>query len=268
MFDPNAEKKRGVKLNRSRIKKTIRNIRNNIYELLWLIFAPHKLKYSLRLRFFQIFHSLSPVVTVDEGATVVLVGCWSIFTLEKWFNAIGASGKLIIVEADPLSYSILVQEIMQRKNHQEIMLHNIAAWSEKAELTFEKADRPGSNKVEETNVHYEELIGTYIEKIKVPANTLDNILSNDNVGKIDHIQLNINGAEIEALKGLEKTISLFHPSFSILSETKSDETGEPVSGMVVSFLEGKGYDVRLHEHMPQSPDRVFASPNNKNKLTV
>lgn len=253
-------------MNGSRIKLSIRKIRNNIYELLWLIFAPHKLKNSLRLRFFQIFHSLSPMVTVDEGATVVLVGCWSIFTLEKWFNTVGPSGKLIIVEADPLSYSILVQEIMQRKNHQDIMHHNVAAWSEKAELTFEKADRPGSNKVEETNVHYEELIGTYVEKIKVPANTLDNILSDDNVGKIDHIQLNINGAEIEALKGLENIISLFHPSFSILSETKSDETGEPVSGIVVSFLESRGYHVKMHEHMPQSPDVVYASPKNEYRL--
>lgn len=98
----------------------------------------------------------------------------------------------------------------------------------------------------------------YIDEIQINADQLDNVLIDMGVKRVDYIQLHINGSEIEAIEGLEKTIKLYKPSFSIKSETNLGDGEIPTSDVVLKTLEEKNYYVICKKYMPKGPDRIFA----------
>jgi len=124
-------------------------------------------------------------------------------------------------------------------------------------------DRPGSTMVKDIQADYSEPVISnhninYIDEIQINADQLDNVLIDMGVKRVDYIQLHINGSEIEAIEGLEKTIKLYKPSFSIKSETNLGDGEIPTSDVVLKTLEEKNYYVICKKYMPKGPDRIFA----------
>ena len=71
--------------------------------------------------------------------------------------------------------------------------------------------------------------------------TLDNVVSDLNLSRLDFIKMDIEGAEIKALAGAQKTIEKFRPDFAIGSYHIAD--GKQTRPYVERALRDYGYDV-------------------------
>ena len=74
---------------------------------------------------------------------------------------------------------------------------------------------------------------------KVPAITIDGIVKDNNINKLDMISLTLNGAELEALRGAEDTLRRFKPRLRMPGFASLD--GIPLWKRNSDFLEMIGY---------------------------
>ena len=85
----------------------------------------------------------------------------------------------------------------------------------------------------------------------MPARALDNMLRELGVERVDLIKVDVEGAEYEALKGLEKTLVHENPQV-VVELLKRDES------KVVDYMESLGYVKRLlHVFLPFRGGLVF-----------
>lgn len=131
-------------------------------------------------------------IIVDVGAGIGT-------ELNYFSKAVGPKGKIICIEADPLAFKCLrkLSQVLKIKN--AIFINN--AVGEKKKISYLFQNSPAC-------------IGNFIENkkndknTKVNINTLDNIIKKLNLKKIDYLKINIEGSEINALKGLRKKFYL------------------------------------------------------------
>ncbi len=195
---------------------------------------------------------------VSKGETVLHAGCWQIETIRGWSQSVGPDGKVVIIEADDYSHELLTKELELRKTKLSnvILVHN-AVWNKKEKLVLEEADRPGSNKIKNAKTYYKTDIGNYINEIWVDANTISNILSEQNINHVDHFHLTINGAELEALEGIDKKFFKKRTRIIVYSETLNEETNESVTSSVADKLKSNKFKVFCSSNMPKHPDIIY-----------
>jgi FkbM family methyltransferase len=133
-------------------------------------------------------------VIVDLGANI---GGFSV----KAAKAIGDEGKIIAIEPEPGNLSFL------RRNIELNKLHNVTivpkgVWSRKSRLRFYLYKTSAGHSVYPPN-SYEWAMNNFIE---IEVDTLDHILMELGVKNVDFIKMDIEGSEIEALKGMEETL--------------------------------------------------------------
>jgi len=107
--------------------------------------------------------------------------------------------RVYTVEADPDNFYLLEKNIRRNELESRIIPLNIAAWNRDEFLTFYKAERPTDGGLFENHHPDSKKTG---EKIEVPARRLDKLIET----KIDFIKMNIEGAELEALEGMERIL--------------------------------------------------------------
>jgi len=100
-------------------------------------------------------------------------------------------------------------------------------------------------------------IGEYVNESIVEADTIGNILSEQKVQHVDHIHLTINGAELEALEGIDKFFLKKGTRIFIYCETFINDTEDSVTFKVVDCLKSHGFRVVSHIHMPNQPNPVY-----------
>lgn len=96
---------------------------------------------------------------------------------------------------DILNYNITMNHI------QNVYLHKLAAWSREEQLTFYIKNNPGGNSAS--------MPENSISKQTVNAVRLDTMINQ--FGKVDLIKIDIEGAEPEALKGLQSILKSSKP---------------------------------------------------------
>jgi FkbM family methyltransferase len=236
----------------------MKRIAYNIYKIIWKLFSNSRMKNWIRIKGFYLFHDLPKNILVSKGDVVLHAGCWQIETVREWSQSVGPEGKVIIIEANDYSYKLLTQELelRKRKLNNVTLIHN-AVWNKKDKLTLEKADRSGSHKIKEAQTYYETNIGEYINESIVEANTIGNILNEQKVQHIDHFHITINGAEVEALEGIDKRFLKQGTRVFVYCETLITGTKETVTNRVVDRLENYGFKVVFHIHMPKQPNPVY-----------
>lgn len=71
--------------------------------------------------------------------------------------------------------------------------------------------------------------------------TIDNLVKRLKLNKLDFIKMDIEGSEIEAIKGAKETINRFHPSFAVASYHVRD--GKQTWEVIEPMLKEYGYEV-------------------------
>jgi len=161
---------------------------------------------------------------IDIGANI---GMYTVLAAEK----VGKDGRVIAIEPEPENYKYLLKNI-KLNDFQNVIPKNIALTNHEG---FEKLYLYSSTA--HSLISHEEK-SSYIE---VPVKTIDKLLEELDIKKIDIIKIDTEGAEISILKGAEKTLranpnmKLFIASYHYPSEIQE----------VCQFLNERGFKTKV-----------------------
>lgn len=138
-------------------------------------------------------------VFVDVGANV------GYFTL-LGARLVGPEGLVVAVEAHPDTVRILQRNVVLNGLYGYVTSHHRAAWSENVDLEFHLRENfAGSSSVGVIGAAGLQRLGDTERSVTVPAVRLDDLLA-DLPRPVDVIKMDVEGAEVQALKGLERTL--------------------------------------------------------------
>ena len=185
---------------------------NFIYSLLNQIFV-HNIH-------FKKFELNKGDTVIDAGANI---GGFTIRAAEM----IGPTGLVMAIEPDKQNREILRMNISINELENVIIVSN-GLWSTKAIKRFYINRLPGSHSI--INEQQENTIKT----IDIGVDTLDNIVKEHGVNKVDFIKMDIEGAEIEALKGAKDVLS--QKNLKLVIEASHIVNGQPSYKTIIPML--------------------------------
>ena len=156
-------------------------------------------------------------VALDVGA---YIGNHSLF-FSKYFK------KVISFEPNPDSFELLKLNVKEKKN---IKIFNYGLSNKKSTKNFYSyySNYGGSSVIKNEKIPY--------KKFKALFNKFDQLNITE---RIDLIKIDVEGDELNVLKGLEKTLGKFSPIVLFESQKKDIENG---SSKVINFLKSKKYN--------------------------
>jgi FkbM family methyltransferase len=140
----------------------------------------------------------------NEGDTVIDVGAHiGLYTLIA-AKRVGSSGKVIAIEPDPDNFKILKKNILLNQlSNVEALECAVYSTKEKLKLFLPELERGRTI----FNTVMQDRAGISNNFLEVEANTLDNILNENNIQRVNWIKIDVEGAELEVLKGAVNTLS-------------------------------------------------------------
>jgi len=196
------------------------------------------------------YEASHPQVAVREGDCVIDAGaCWGDTSL-LFARRAGETGKVYAFEFDPQNLEIIDQCIqLNEALAPRISVIQKALWNESGKIMRFNANGPSTRLSSED----EELNAGLLE---VETITIDDLCLE--IGRIDFIKMDIEGAELPALQGAAATIKKFKPTLAIsLYHSLSDFVTIP------KFLQTLDIDYAYYLKHPTIFDRetvLFASP--------
>ena len=154
------------------------------------------LKCFVKPQYFQ-----KDIFTVFAGDTFIDGGAFIGDVTEQVLRCVGGYSRIYAWEPDRKNIEILNKII---ENHPNVKNIPYALWSEKTTLYFSEEGTAGSKVV----ANHESTVKT----ISLEANSIDNVHVED---KVSFIKMDIEGAEMYALKGAEHTIMRDRPNLAI-----------------------------------------------------
>lgn len=170
---------------------------------------------------------------VKKGDTVVELGAFRGFGTIKLSQLVGKEGKVIAVEASEHNYDILKKNI-EENNISNVSIINRGIWSTKGQLTFYK-EKNQRNSLVKGLLHKSQ------NENEIEVDTVDNILAEQKIEKPDFITMEINAAEVEALRGMKNTLS--KKGIRLISAGWYDYNGKPAWTIMKKLLEEYGFSV-------------------------
>lgn len=177
---------------------------------------------------------------VDVGANI------GYFTL-LGAQTVGPQGRVVAVEAHPQLVQLLRRNVVINGMHDRVEVCHRAAWSEETTLRFHQRVRYSANSslAPTGDAALAELADTQ-ETVEVPAATLDQIL--DDMTKVDLIKMDVEGAEVHAVSGLERTLRR-NPNVTVMFEwspAQIRQMGDDPADLIDAFST-HGFRFRLME---------------------
>lgn len=127
----------------------------------------------------------------------------------------------------------------------------LGLWSEPKTMEFFISHRPG----EHTLINYEN-DPHFVQKgtKKIECNTLDFLIKEYNIKKVDYLKMDIEGAEIEALKGASGFLKNYNPF--LLIEALHEVDGQATYHKVINYL--SEFEYRLVSTIDQTRGTIYA----------
>ena len=116
-------------------------------------------------------------------------------------KAVGSSGKVIALEPHPLNYALLLENIKMNNVEDRVITLNIAAWDKSARLPLYIAHASGQHS----------LLSGIGPTIFVCCNTLDNIVQEHALERVDLVKIDAEGAEVHILRGARWLLGSLRP---------------------------------------------------------
>ena len=176
----------------------------------------------------QIINTLeSDGVFVDVGANF---GYFSLVAATR-----ASEGRVLAVEADPNSARRLADHA-SRNEITNIEVFEVACWDVDCMLDLYVAAtfNPGKTSLSAANAYS-------AHEVRVQAQPLDSIIDQSGVDRVDLIKVDIEGAELRALNGMERTIERFRPPVIVEAEEVLLERFDVSVADIHEFFDRHGY---------------------------
>jgi len=168
---------------------------------------------------------------LQKGDTVVDVGAGWGFNTVGFSREVGNGGRVIAVEPDAGNLAVLRGNIeLNRCTNVDVVGKGI--WNQRDILPLQIKERRSGNSLVATK-------GKTVGMEKVQVDTLDNILEEVGISKVDLIKLDIEGAEIEALKGMDRTLNRNGARIVIAAYHVID--GQPTYKTIIAAMKAAGF---------------------------
>jgi FkbM family methyltransferase len=143
---------------------------------------------------------------VKEDSIVLDVGANIGFYSLTLSNAI-KSGQVYSFEAVPDTYKKLSTNIENSSKNDQVTAFNLGAWNKKEEVTFSLPDSDNIGAFTAGSVS-----GESTRTCQATMTTLDSFVEENKLSKVDFIKMDIEGAELNALKGAHELLEKFKPT--------------------------------------------------------
>lgn len=179
---------------------------------------------------------------INKGDDVVIVGTDKPETVHRAASAVKQTGKVIVFEADDRNYERII-DASDEYPHVEIRKQGV--WSDRGTVEFKIA--PDSNSddnkivVEEVEHDNDYRENAYIDTVTLSVDSLDNLLTDEGI-QPDYIEIAVNGAELEVLRGASDVLERSKPRLWVKGHARQVDTKEPLNKTIVEFLEQKSYN--------------------------
>ena len=179
---------------------------------------------------------------VSRGETALQIGTPNPGTMERLSNAVGPRGLVVIIEPAPENIRRL-EEARDRLNWPNVDLVRCAAWSESDEMKFSLAAHPGDHKIAIDGIEHDNDYrpeNTYEETTTVEAKPLDQIVEKHGLDQVNYVEIMVNGAEMEVLRGATHMLRGFRPIRLLVKGHARTEQGQPLNQEISKFLDRHG----------------------------
>ena len=172
---------------------------------------------------------------LEEGQTVIDLGAYAGLSSILFRLAVGSNGRVVALEPDPLNHrcASLNLDLFKRLTGLGVELLNIAVWTDDAGVDFSADGCMGSSAVE--------FIGSRGEQLHVPSISLDQLLDSCEIGTVDLLKCDIEGAESRIFRDSAR-LSGSVKKMVIETHTPYDV---PTSDALVPQLQEAGFDCEL-----------------------
>ncbi|AWI25676.1 FkbM family methyltransferase [Flavobacterium pallidum] len=141
-------------------------------------------------------------VVIDAGAN-----CGHLTVLFSAYA--GQNGKVYAFEPDSINIKRISENMALNENFpKNIRIEELLLWNENKKIGFYEAGTVASSAI---------YVPDDAKCVQKDAVTIDSWCETNNIGRLDFIKMDIEGAEIEALDGCKKTIAELSPNFAIAS---------------------------------------------------
>jgi len=171
------------------------------------------------------------------GGVMVDAGAYIGFKAMHYADIVGASGKVLAIEIDKNNAELI--RLNAEANNLPIIPVHAAIWNKREEAVNRHRDRTGNTLVK-TDQHVEQ--ARYHSSTVVRTDTLNNILNENNFDVIDYLNIQVNGAELQVLEGLDlnRVKVLWIASYY-------SQSGERIVEKVKQYVAKYGIDIK-HEN--------------------
>lgn len=191
----------------------------NIQQLFHQYFYPFYIRLWVE-RFFKVEEGQ---IVIDAGA---YLGGFTLYAAKK----VGEKGKVIAFEPDPKNLKVL-KENVKKSGLKNIVLVNKALGDTEKKVEIESAN------------HYSSVVikTTKRPTFRIQQTTLDNEMKNLGVSKVHFIKMNIEGAEVKAVKGaLQMLTNVEHIAISCHTVN-----GKSTASEIEPLLKRSGFKTRV-----------------------
>jgi FkbM family methyltransferase len=192
----------------------------------------------------------------SEGDTVVDIGAHMGRYTIPCSKSVGMSGKMVAIEAHPYNFRLLQHNLRLNKLN-NVSLLNCAVYSNRARLKLYLPDEDLGYTMHHSlmtkylaSKYSNEIERKYIE---VEADTLDNLLKARAINEVNWIKIDVEGAELEVLKGAREILST-NTRISILVEIHGKDTYGPT----MELLKTNNFSIEFEKTYDNGEKHVLA----------
>jgi len=196
---------------------------------------------SAELRVFKIHEPLATKILMRElkkGMVVVDIGSNIGYYVVLESKLVGSKGLVVAVEPDPVNFSYLLRNIRLNKLR-NVMTVNKAISDRDGTINMIKSNRSNWSRVLQTS--HDLAAQDVISVVEVQAVTLDNLIKQLGLNKVDFIRMDVEGHEDYIIRASENTIQGYLPD--IFMEFHQFLIGKERFIGLLSKLHGMGYNI-------------------------
>lgn len=204
---------------------------------LWRLLPEGPARNAVRRCLYRVRVGIPRELLINPGDVVVQVGMWRTDSVTRAASLVGSSGRLVLIEASAEAAQRAEDYFAEQGLDNCLALH-AAAWHCNATLELQLATDASGHQVK--GVEAEIPHAKTGESLPVQGVRLDDVAAEHGLGTVDYLEVTVNGAELNVLRGAE---SMLPRVTRVLAAgmMRDPDSGEPVNRVVSAYLRSQGF---------------------------